>query len=219
MRRILITGLAACLLSAGPSVAGTSTPTKYVMWDLPGGGQTVRKANPGVEWTSNPWGYRYGRWGGGGEPWAGGAPGWSNGKEQASVATGSAGIDEMDELFKTHDRAYAQAAMKLDQAKDLRKQALKQSVKEAKKTLKDARRLEADAASLEKDADDDLGKGLDGLPNQKHKTWGWIYVSKAKDEGRPDSVLYLVKEKGKKDRYETMPFSEFARITAKKRFK
>jgi hypothetical protein len=46
---------------------------------------------PGLEWTWNPFGYRYGAWGG---------PGWTNGGQTGILVEPA---DPMDALFKSHD--------------------------------------------------------------------------------------------------------------------
>lgn len=53
---------------------------------------------PGVHWTWNPLGYRYGFWGG---------PNWTNGGDTSGTAPTA---DSMDALFMTHDQVYANPA-------------------------------------------------------------------------------------------------------------
>jgi hypothetical protein len=72
--------------------------TKYVLVKMQG--VNGYDGGTGVQWTSDPQGYRYGYWGG---------AGWSNGQENptttAALALG-AYADTMDLYFKTHDLVY-----------------------------------------------------------------------------------------------------------------
>lgn len=62
---------------------------------------------PGVQWTWNPLGYRYGYWGG---------PGWTNGNSPTGTAPTA---DAMDALFMNHDIAYESGADQLEADKIL----------------------------------------------------------------------------------------------------
>lgn len=81
--------------AAAAAVRGTAA-TKYVLVKILG--INAFDGGPGVVWTWNPLGYRYGSWGG---------PGWSAGLENPpSIDTGVPGVDAMDNCFKVHDIAY-----------------------------------------------------------------------------------------------------------------
>jgi len=80
---------------------------KYVLVKILG--INALDGGPGVQWTWNPLGYRYGAWGG---------PGWSNGGVDPLTAT-AAPADAMDALFETHDSAYAGGSDKLAADKTL----------------------------------------------------------------------------------------------------
>ena len=78
--------------SAAAVRGGEGFQYKYVLVKILG--VNALDAGPGVQWTWNPLGYRYGAWGG---------PGWTNG----GLATGDAPVaDTMDSYFRLHDLAY-----------------------------------------------------------------------------------------------------------------
>jgi len=73
---------------AAAAIRGQESQYQYVLVKILG--INALDWGPGVNWTWNPLGYRYGAFGG---------PGWSN--SDCNPA------DDMDGLFKTHDEAYS----------------------------------------------------------------------------------------------------------------
>jgi hypothetical protein len=75
--------------AAAGAVRGQGSDYRYVLVRILG--LNTLDFAPGIDWTWNPFGYRYGAWGG---------PGWTNGGNLAGLVEPA---DAMDTLFKGHD--------------------------------------------------------------------------------------------------------------------
>lgn len=75
---------------AAQAVRGQGSEYRYVLVRILG--LNSLDFAPGIDWTWNPFGYRYGAWGG---------PGWTNGGKPLTDLVAPA--DAMDTLFKGHD--------------------------------------------------------------------------------------------------------------------
>jgi hypothetical protein len=95
------------VLDAGAAAAirGQGSEYRYVLVKVLG--LNALDFGPGLEWTWNPFGYRYGAWGG---------PGWTNGG-RTDVLVDPA--DAMDALFKNHDLLVLDDQGLVDALKDL----------------------------------------------------------------------------------------------------
>jgi hypothetical protein len=77
--------------NAAAAIRGQGSEYRYVLVKVLG--LNALDFGPGLEWTWNPFGYRYGAWGG---------PGWTNGGRTDILVDPA---DPMDGLFKNHDLA------------------------------------------------------------------------------------------------------------------
>jgi len=79
---------------AAMTVRGQGSNYRYVLVRILG--LNTFDFGPGLDWTWNPFGYRYGAWGG---------PGWTNGGQALDLGIVTP-ADAMDELFMAHDQGY-----------------------------------------------------------------------------------------------------------------